>query len=175
MSAATVVPRQAHGSPRRLSCAPPSQGSTPEMLLMPGSFSPSGKSSQAPFTKGRPDCASINVWQITLHLELRVTQKLTLGWNHSVPKDSTFFFSSLLPVTRICLAVVCPHSAVEDLPYARYASAKPHLFSSQACNRISCSPENSLKQEAATGRFLAPPSPPPKDWQKNVKHLASAK
>jgi len=40
--------------------------------------------------------------------------------------------------------------------HARNASAKPHLFSFQACNPVSFSPENSLKQEADAGRFLAP-------------------
>lgn len=38
MSAAAEMPHQAHGSLRRLSCAHPRQGCTPEMLLMPEFF-----------------------------------------------------------------------------------------------------------------------------------------
>lgn len=47
------------------------------------SFWPPGNSSQAPFTKGCPDCASVNVWQIPLHLQLKGTHA-TVGHHWKV-------------------------------------------------------------------------------------------
>lgn len=54
----------------------------------------------------------------------------------------------------------CAHGVLSrTFSRARYASTKPHLFRFQFCNPISCSPEKSLKQEAAAGRFPAIPHP----------------
>lgn len=82
MSAAAEMPHQAHRSLRRLSCAHPRRGAHLKCWCL--SFSPAGKCSQAPFTKGCPDCASINVWQIPLHLQLKDTHAtMRHHWVHT--------------------------------------------------------------------------------------------
>lgn len=116
------------------------------------SFSPPGKSSQAHSlqdTQTEPQLMSSFTAQS--YPKYCVAPLKNSCW----VETSHWLSHSPLPIARISSAAACPHSAVTDLPPARYASAKPHLFSFQACNPISCSSENSLKHEAAAGRSFS--------------------
>lgn len=120
MSAAAEMPHQAHGSLRRLSCAHPRQGGTPEML-MPEFFHHQANLHKHHSLKDAQIVHQSMSGKYPFIYSSKIltlpwgTTGFTLGWNQSVTEDNTFFFSSLLTITRICLATVCPWSAVKDL------------------------------------------------------------